>query len=63
MNTDTGDVVITRDDAIVTIRIDRTPTRNGLTPDTCVELAEAFETAAEDSNVRCVVFGSSIAQA
>ncbi len=49
------DVMVTRQDAVLTVTINRPQSRNGLTPDTCLQLAQAFEAASQQEDVRCVV--------
>ncbi len=49
------DVIVSSLGAIRRIALNRPQSRNGLVPATCVALAEAIETAREDSNVRAIV--------
>ena len=49
------DVAIQQSGAVLTITLDRPASRNGLVPDTAVQLAERFETASTDTSIRVIV--------
>lgn len=47
------DVLVSQDDSVLTLTINRPHSRNGLTPGTCERLAEAIEGVSDE--IRCIV--------
>ena len=50
-----ADVTIEQSGAVRTITLDRPASRNGLIPNTCIQMAEGIEAVAEDRDVRVIV--------
>mgnify|MGYP003956722247 CR=1 FL=1 len=52
---DTQDVLVEHQGALLTVSLNRPQSRNGLKPSTCEVMAEAIESAQDNSEVRCIV--------
>ncbi len=54
-----ADVMVHEDSGVLRLSLNRPASRNGLLPETCEVMAERLETAAQRTDIRCIVLGSS----